>query len=142
MSIYSVRRKQPAAGKQPEHVSGGSDAPQIGKSAPEVPAAENMSWMRKARPVEYMLPATVTWFEALPPEVRPVLLSTQYGRVANLLAQQWNDDKACRAYFDELLTGRRGKRRGFPVNVRREIWVLREYYQRMSLRTDGDLAIV
>jgi hypothetical protein len=140
MSIYSVRRK-PAAGKQPEHVSGGSDAPQIGKSAPEAPA-ENRAWMRKAHPVEYMLPATVTWFEALPPEVRPVTLAAQYARIANLLAQQWNDDKACRAYFDELLTGRRGKRRGFPVNVRREIWVLREYYQRICLRTEGDPAIV
>jgi len=41
-----------------------------------------------------------------------------------------------------LLTGRRGKRRGFPVNVRREIWTLREYYQRTRLRTDGGLELV
>jgi hypothetical protein len=101
-----------------------------------------MAWLRKAHPVEYMLPATVKWFDALPPEVRPVALAAEYGRIANLLAQQWNDDNACRAYFDELLTGRRGKRRGFPVNVRRELWVLREYYQRLRLTTDGHLAIV
>jgi hypothetical protein len=88
-----------------------------------------------------MLPATVKWFESLPPQVRPVVLAAQYGRIANLLAQQWNDDNACRAYFDELLKGRRGKRRGFPVNVRRELWVLREFYQRTRL-TDGHLAIV
>jgi len=142
MSIYSVRRKQPNAAKQPEHSSVGTGAPQIGKSAPEVPAAQTMAWLRKARPVEYMLPATVHWFEALPPEVRPVQLAAQYGRIANLLAQQWNDDNACRAYFDELLTGRRGKRRGFPVNVRREIWTLREHYQRTRLRTDGGLELV
>ena len=99
-----------------------------------------MASLRKARPVEYMLPATVKWFEGLPPEVRPVALSAQYARIANLLAQQWNDDNACGAYFDELLTGRRGKRRGFPVHVRRELWVLREHYQRTRLNTDGHLA--
>ena len=141
MSIYQARRK-PEAGKQPEQPSSTQDAPPQDSWAPDSPPAQNMAFLRKARPVEYMLPATVTWFESLPPQVRPVVLAEQYGRIANLLAQQWNDDNSCRAYFDELLKGRRGKRRGFPVNVRRELWVLREFYQRTRLTTDGHLAIV
>ena len=141
MSIYHARRKQPAAARQPDPTPA-PDAIEFSASASDPGQAPNMAWLRKARPVEYMLPATVKWFEALPPEVRPVTLAQQYGRVANLLAQQWNDDKACRAYFDDLLAGRRGRRRGFPVGVRRELWVLREYYQRIRLTTDGHLAIV
>jgi hypothetical protein len=74
--------------------------------------------------------------------VRPVALAEQYARIANLLAQQWNDDRACRAYFDDLLMGRRATRRGFPVNVRRELWLLREYYQRTRMTTDRHLEIV
>jgi hypothetical protein len=141
MSIYHARRKQPAAGKQSDPTAAASDGLEFSATANEAPA-QNMAFLRKARPVEYMLPATIKWFEALPPEIRPVILAAQYARIANLIAQQWNDDKACRAYFEELLTGRRGKRRGFPANVRRELWVLREFYQRSRLTTDGHLAIV
>ena len=140
MSIYQARRKPTGAGKQPEESSGGADVLQLEGAAPEPAAPQNLSHLRKARPVEYMLPATVKWFEALPPQVRPVSLAAQYARIANLLAQQWNDDKACRAYFDELLTGRRGKRRGFPAHVRRELWELREHYLRVT--TGGHLSIV
>ena len=71
-----------------------------------------------------------------------MVVGMQYARIANLLAHQWNDDKACRAYFDDLLMGRRAKRRGFPANVRRELRLLREYYQRMRLMTDGQLETV
>ena len=138
MSIYQARRKQ--SGKQPEQSSGGGDILQLEGAAPEPAPPQNLAHLRKARPVEYMLPATVKWFEALPPQVRPVSLAAQYARIANLLAQQWNDDKACRAYFDELLTGRRGKRRGFPAHVRRELWELREHYLRVT--TGGRLSIV
>jgi len=139
MSIYQPRRKPPGAGKPP---SGGPDALVADAGMPDSPSAQNTAWLRKARPVEYMLPATLKWFEALPPEVRPVALGSQYARIANLIAQQWNDDNACRAYFDELLKGRRGNRRGFPVEVRRELWGLREYHQRMRLPTGGQLALV
>ena len=142
MSIYHARREQPKGAKQPDPTLALEDAPELSAPASEQAPARNMAWLRKARPVEHLLPTTIRWFEALPPEVRTVALAEKYGRVANLLAQQWNDDRACHAYFDDLLTGRRGKRRGFPVNVRRELWLLREYYQRTRMTTDGHLAIV
>jgi len=138
MSIYQARRKH-GAGKQTEQSSGIEEVLQLEGAVPVTPA-QNLTHLRKARPVDYMLPATVKWFEALPPPLRPVALAAQYARIANLLAQQWNDDKACRAYFDELLTGRRGKRRGFPAHVRRELWELREHYLRIT--TGGRLTIV
>ena len=142
MSIYHARRKQPAAAKQAGPASATSDVIDITAPDPEPASSANMNWLRKARPADFMLPATVNWFEALPAEVRPYAVAEKYARIANLLAQQWNDDKACRAYFDDLLMGRRSKRRGFPVNVRRELWLLREYYQRTRMATDGQLAFV
>jgi len=142
MSIYHARRKQPGAAKQVEPIATANDSLEFSAPGADQAEAQNMAWMRKARPVEYMLPATRRWLEALPPGIRPLTLAQQYARIANLLAQQWNDDKACRAYFDDLLTGRRGKRRGFPANVRRELWTLRAHYQRIRVTVDGPLAIV
>ena len=138
MSIYHARRKQPAAANQPDPNSATGDAIEFDAQVP----APSMTWLRKARPANFLLPATIKWFRALPQELRPFGLAEKYARIANLLAQQWNDRKACCAYFDDLLMGRRSKRRGFPVSVRRELWLLREYYQRTRMMTDGRLAIV
>lgn len=136
MSISHARRKQrPKVGKL-DPTPASNDPIEFDAGTPERAPPQNMAWLRRARPVEYMLPATIKWYESLPPQIRPMVLGMQYARIANLLAQQWNDDKACRAYFDDLLTGRRAKRRGFPANVRRELWVLREYYQKTRLTTD------
>jgi len=142
MSIYHARRKQPGAATQAGPSQAAAEA--LGSSVPprDAEPSQSIACLRKARPIEYMLPATIQWIEALPPEIRPVTLAQQYARIANLLAHQWNDDKACRAYFDDLLAGRRAKRRGFPVSVRRELWVLRKYYHRIRLTSDGPLRLV
>jgi len=121
VAIYHARRKQSAAARRPDSTPAESDTLEFGAPASEGAPAQNMAWLRKARPVEYMLPATIKWFESLPPEIRPHALGMQYARIPNLFAQEWNDDKACRAYFDDLLTGRRAKRRGFPVRVGRKL---------------------
>ncbi|MEO8304782.1 MAG: hypothetical protein ABI724_11740 [Betaproteobacteria bacterium] len=148
MSIYTARKK-PGPEAAPQQNQPGSPK---GFPAPEVletnaPPAPYVSRLRKAIPVEYVLPASQTWLEGLPPQVRPVALAAKYARIVNLLAQQWDDYNACSAYFDELLKGRRGKRAGFPADVHGEIRTLREHFQRehyQQLRqaAGGDLAIV
>jgi hypothetical protein len=143
MSIYQARNKRAAdAGKHPAHSSGPRHELTLEGVSPPSPPAQNLSQLRKATPVEYLLPSSVKWFEGLPAEVRPVALATHYARIVNLLAQQWNDEKACSAYFDELLKGRRANRQGFPVNVRRELWTLREHFMRVRLKAGGGLAVV
>jgi len=89
--------------------------------------AENWVRLRKAQPLERLVPASVIWLADLPLDVRPVGLAAKYPRIVNLIAQQWHDYKACCAYLDELLTGRRAERRGFPIDVRWEIWALRKF---------------
>jgi hypothetical protein len=60
---------------------------------------ENAAALRKARPAYSSLPAFLKWIESLPPEVRPVALAAYHPRIVNLIAQQWGDDGACRAYL-------------------------------------------
>ena len=85
--------------------------------------------LRKARPVEHLLPTTAKWLASLPEQVRPIALSNRYARIANVLALDWNRPAACRRYFDDLLLDRsRNRRQGFPVDVHRELETLRAYY--------------
>ena len=63
--------------------------------------------------------------------MRPMALANQHPRIANILALDWSNPAACRRYFNELLLDhRRGDRRGFPIEVHRELEVLRDYYDR------------
>ena len=89
--------------------------------------AEDWVRLRKAEPLERLVPTSVTWLADLPADVRPVGLAAIYPRIVNLIAQEWQDHEACCAYLDELLAGRRTGRRGFPINVRWEIWTLRRF---------------
>lgn len=93
-------------------------------------SAKDWEPMRKAVPLNGLLPASRNWLGTLPPPLRPTALATKYPRIVNLVAQQWNDATACRAYLDGLLGGGRPHRRGFPADVRRDILGLREYYVR------------
>ena len=148
MSIYHPRNKPLPGSRQPQAPSSSRRIELVPAADPvRLPPAENKAWQRKARPAEYLLPATNRWFESLPPAVRPTALATRHARIVNLIAQQWNDYDACWAYFDELLAGRRAGRQGFPANMRREIWTLREHFRREHFRemrrmTGSELAIV
>jgi hypothetical protein len=93
--------------------------------------------IRRARPADYLLPIGERWLRGLPPEVLPAALLTTFPRIANLIAMQWDDRHACAEYFEELLTDRRGGRRGFPPNVERDLSHLRNYwYSRATPTSD------
>ena len=83
---------------------------------------------RRARPINQALPATLKWFDALPPEIQPAALLREYPRIANALARAGNDVPALTVYLDSLLVDRRGGRRGFPGDVHHELQSLREYF--------------
>jgi len=82
---------------------------------------------RRARPINQALPATVKWFEHLPPEIQPGALLRDFPRIANQIARVWSDAPALEAYLDSLLVDRRGGRRGFPGDVHHELLSMREY---------------
>jgi hypothetical protein len=69
--------------------------------------------------------ATIDWVLALPPSLRPRQLCEQFPRVANAIATAWVDRAERDRVLDDLLIDRRGRRRGFPVSVVREVEALR-----------------
>lgn len=92
--------------------------------------ASTTDWssVRKARPADYLLPQSEKWFDALPPEVAPCALASQFPRIVNLIAAQWNDHLNTPELFEELLGDRRGGRAGFPPAVRRDLLNLQEFW--------------
>jgi len=96
----------------------------------DVPASANEDWTtrRASVPANGLLKPTVAWASALPPETQPKALMTKYPRIANLVAVLWQDPNSLRRYVDDLLVDKRGTRQGFPLDVLREIFHLRAYY--------------
>lgn len=72
------------------------------------------------------------WLQSLPARVRPGELPARYPRLANRLALCWDDAMLCERLFDDLMIGRRSKRKGFPPAVGAELLRLRDFstYQR------------
>jgi hypothetical protein len=109
-----------APAKQPQGVTG-ADTSQDG---------EAWGRHRRARPAEVLLPVAIKRLRALPTHLRPLALAAQFPRVANLIALHWEDEGACRAYFDSLLIDQRGGRQGFPAAVRADLANLRDHWYR------------
>ena len=93
--------------------------------------------IRRSHPADYLLPIGERWLRGLPAEVVPADLVLNFPRIVNLIAMQWDDRGACAAYFEELLTDRRGGRRGFPQNVERDLSRLRNYWYSRATPTVG-----
>lgn len=83
---------------------------------------------RKAQPAQAILPTTRQWMSAVPPDYRPHSLAIRFPRIANLIAASWDNPKDCTAYLYSLLHDERGGRKGFPVEVQKDLADLRVYY--------------
>jgi hypothetical protein len=92
------------------------------------PAGENWTKRRASEPASSLLRPTVAWASELPEEVQPKALLAKFPRVANLVAVLWKDPDSLRRYVDDLLVDKRGNRQGFPLDVLREIFKLRAYF--------------
>lgn len=80
----------------------------------------------------------IRWLSELPPEVRPLALPRDFVRIANRIADTWQDPDACLKYLDSLLFSDRPRKRGFPDRVGLEIAKLREHrMERAGLRPGG-----
>ena len=64
------------------------------------------------------------WTVQLPENVRPLVTSERYPRIINAIANAWADPETRAEMFDHLLNDRRIGRRGFPIDVEREISAL------------------
>ncbi len=78
---------------------------------------------------ERLEPSAVAWIHALPQEIQPLMTASRYVRIANRIAALWNQPARCSAYLSDLLIIRRNARRGFPVEIAREIGNLSVHYE-------------
>ncbi|MBC7939271.1 MAG: hypothetical protein H7Z19_05820 [Chitinophagaceae bacterium] len=67
------------------------------------------------------------WLRRLPASRRPLRLCAEFPHVAQRLAWCWPDLDLSQQALDDLLTDRRGGRRGFPPRVVRELQRLRDF---------------
>ncbi len=72
------------------------------------------------------------WLDRLPYSLKPVSLAHRYPRIANRLALCWDDRVLTAKVLRELLEDRRGNRRGFPPEVKRELLALGERVARYT----------
>jgi hypothetical protein len=119
MSIY---RRTDRAGPNDARVDPG---PQHGP-----PADQGTNWTKRrvTEPANGLLKPTVAWASTLPVEVCPRALLARFPRIANLIAAMWPDPNSFRRYVDDLLVDKRGNRQGFPVDVLKELFELRAYF--------------
>ena len=126
-SIYRPGHVAPKADRRPERVN---DDDGSGRDLP-TDAMSEWTGRRKAQPANTILPLTRRWMGTIPPEYRPQTLPIRFGRIANLLAANWDNPKDCSAYISSLLHDRRGGRKGFPPEVLQDIRDLRVYYAKL-----------
>jgi hypothetical protein len=87
---------------------------------------------RKAQPCETLLATTARWYASLPTDAQPQVLCATFPRILNCLAAGWNDRDRTLRYFDDLLTDRRGGRKGFPADVLEELHRLKTFYEALN----------
>jgi hypothetical protein len=100
-------------------------------SSDTLPDEEGTVRLRRQTPMGEPLPITFRWIAKLPQRVRPFALLRQYPRIANMMAGMWPDQEAYHAYLHDLLTDRRGNRRGFPPEIVQELFALRVHYEQL-----------
>lgn len=96
---------------------------------PDDPEPARWARLRRApRACDDALSGTArTWLRRLPARRRPLRLCEEFPRVANRIAWCWHDPALAEQALDDLLTDRRGGRRGFPPPIVRELQRLREF---------------
>jgi hypothetical protein len=67
---------------------------------------------------------SMKWLADLPEDLRPVLTMQRYARVINSIVDAWPNADDRDEVFENLLNDRRKGRRGFPIDVERELSAL------------------
>lgn len=103
-------------------------------SPPPIEPAIDWTKVRRARPLDKLLPATQRWAASLEDTCAPSQLLQMYPRIANRLAFAWQSPQAVQEVLDDVLIDRRGGRRGFPPAVAAELLRLRDASLGMRIR--------
>lgn len=85
-----------------------------------------------------MLSPTHLWLRRVPPRIHPKHLCRYHPHLANRLAQCWGDRNQVGHFMDDLLTDRRGGRKGLSTRVKTELLCLERFHsQHTTVRRLG-----
>ena len=133
MSIYRrTERFAPTDARVGEEVRVSGPPSVSGVSGTPAAPQEDWTTRRRSEPANGLLKPTFAWASTLPVEAQPRSLMYKFPRIANLLAAMWPDPNSLRRYMDDLLVDKRGNRQGFPVDVLKELFELRAYYDEIN----------
>ena len=76
-----------------------------------------------------------SWARSFPLQSRPLELCNLYPRVANRIAECWEDFALTEAVLDDLLVDHRGGRKGFPAQIAIELLRLQALHEGRPNRT-------
>jgi hypothetical protein len=116
--------------RAPESKQGATAGPQT-LASNDASGDDTMARRRRQTPVGDPLPMTFRWVAKLPRSVQPLALLRQYPRIANMMAGMWQDPPSYRSYLHDLLTDRRGNRKGFAQEIVQELVRLRVHYENL-----------
>ena len=128
MSVYNTLDKGIASEIRADDVSPRRRALNAAASAASADALNDAHYARRALPANEPFTATFDWLASLPCDVRPLALLQRFPRIANRLANAWNDPADFREYMFDLLIDRRSGRKGFPLDVESELLALRTFF--------------
>jgi hypothetical protein len=96
-----------------------------GRPSADLPASGNA---RPETDFELLMGATIRWIASLPEPVRPLALALKFPRVANSIADVWEQEIRCEEYLAALTADPNGERNKFPPDVAAELAGLRDYH--------------
>jgi len=70
------------------------------------------------------------WLRRIPTRQRPLALCSTYPRLANRLAEAWDDPTQTEAVFDDLMIDHRGGRLGFAPLIASELMRLHRWHEK------------
>ncbi len=86
-------------------------------------------WMRGKQPAESLSADALKWMAQLPEEIQPRKTAEKYARVVNRLAETAAVPIKLNHLLLTYLIDNRGGRKGFPPDVRTELFELQKYVQ-------------
>lgn len=86
-------------------------------------------WMRGKQPVESLTAESLKWVEQLPEDIRPRNTAAKYARIVNRLAETSSSPLKLNHLISTYLIDNRGGRKGFPPDVRDELFKLQAHVQ-------------
>jgi hypothetical protein len=90
-------------------------------------------WEEQRRPLSAsdraLTGRTIDWLLTLPAKSRPKVLSEQFPRIVNHLAEHWSDLACTQLALMRLLADERGGRKGFSLQIEQEIGRLAAHVQ-------------